>query len=269
MNNRTYIVYKHTNNINGKVYIGITKYGENPELRWRKGYGYVENNIFFADILKYGWDNFTHEILEEKLTNIEAAERERHYILKYDSVINGYNQVYGNGVLTDEGRKVISKSLTGIKRKQSSIQKQLETKQKRYGTGRGIHYLGSGAKKVKCNETGDVFACAADANRWASTSKVGECCNGNRKHAGIHPITKKQLSWVFANPEEEITIMCEEDRTDIKKIRKIICIETNQEYESAADAFRKTGIAACNILRVCSGKRKTAGKLHWKFKEEE
>lgn len=35
---RKYTVYKHTNIINKKVYIGITK--QNPIERWRNGEGY-------------------------------------------------------------------------------------------------------------------------------------------------------------------------------------------------------------------------------------
>ena len=63
----TYVVYKHTNKINKKVYIGITKNGDDPNKRWRNGMGYSYNQKFFTDILKYGWDNFTHEILEKDL----------------------------------------------------------------------------------------------------------------------------------------------------------------------------------------------------------
>ena len=43
----TYIVYKHTNIINNKSYIGITMYGDNPNRRWKNGYGYIENDKFF------------------------------------------------------------------------------------------------------------------------------------------------------------------------------------------------------------------------------
>ena len=63
MKDNNYIVYKHSNLINGKNYIGITCHGENPNLRWRNGYGYKNNDIFFSDIIKYGWDNFSHEII--------------------------------------------------------------------------------------------------------------------------------------------------------------------------------------------------------------
>jgi ribosomal protein L9 len=128
-----------------------------------------------------------------------AIARERYYIKKYNSVKNGYNQVYGSNIPTKEGREAIKKALTGIKRQKSSIEKQMRTKHKRYGSGRGVKYLGSNSKKVKCNETGDIFASISEANRWANTCKVGECCNGKRAHAGTHPITKQQLSWSFAD----------------------------------------------------------------------
>lgn len=264
----TYVVYKHTNLINHKVYIGITKYREDPNRRWRNGMGYSYNQKFFPDIIKFGWDNFTHEILESNLNEIEANARERYYIEKYNSVQNGYNQLYGGNVMSAEGRKAISKALTGLKRQQESIDKQMNTKHKRYGNGRGINYLGSNAKKVKCNETGDVFASISEANRWANTCKVGECCKGSRAHAGVHPITKQKLSWSFVNSDAMVSISCEEDRKNKKTIKQIICIETNKVYESASEASRDTGVAICNILRVCRGERKSAGKLHWKFKEE-
>lgn len=38
MNN--FLVYKHTNLINNKSYIGITSLIDNPNLRWKNGNGY-------------------------------------------------------------------------------------------------------------------------------------------------------------------------------------------------------------------------------------
>lgn len=143
----TYVVYKHTNKINKKVYIGITKNGDDPNKRWRNGMGYSYNQKFFTDILKYGWDNFTHEILEKDLNETQAIARETFYIKKFACVEHGYNNAYGGNVLTEQGRQKLKQALTGIKRDSSSIEKQLLTKKQRYGSGRGEHYLGSAAKK--------------------------------------------------------------------------------------------------------------------------
>ncbi len=46
----TYTVYKHTNKVNGKVYIGITR--NQPEVRWgRNGSGY--NLQLFGKAIKW------------------------------------------------------------------------------------------------------------------------------------------------------------------------------------------------------------------------
>lgn len=68
-----YSVYMHTCLVNGKKYIGITK--QKPERRWQNGYGYV-GTYFWNAIHKYGWDNFTHEVLLWGLTEEEACQWE-------------------------------------------------------------------------------------------------------------------------------------------------------------------------------------------------
>lgn len=45
--------------------------------------------------------------------------------------------------------------------------------------------------------------------------------------------------------------------------KKVICVETNEVFESVRDAFRKTGIYYVGISQVCRRERKTAGGYHW------
>ena len=58
-----YYVYIHTCKANGKRYVGCTTQAK-PELRWQRGRGYQYNDHFYKAILKYGWDNFEHEVFE-------------------------------------------------------------------------------------------------------------------------------------------------------------------------------------------------------------
>jgi group I intron endonuclease len=111
---RTFIVYCHTNKINSKKYIGITC--QDPEVRWGyRGNCYKQSQPYFAAaIKKYGWENFTHEILFEGLTAQEAHVKEIELIAYYHTYIGdpecwGYNLTRGGfgGVkyLTEEERK--------------------------------------------------------------------------------------------------------------------------------------------------------------------
>lgn len=90
---KSFIVYKHQNLINNKVYIGITS-KKNPETRWRNnGQGYKKQPLFYNAIQKYGWENFSHEIVSSGLTEMEAKKLEEKLIHEYNSTNkeNGYN----------------------------------------------------------------------------------------------------------------------------------------------------------------------------------
>lgn len=111
LENKTFVVYKHTNKVNGKVYIGQTC---NLSERWRcSGKNYFSSIKFFNAIKKYGWDNFTHEVLYDNL-NQEAADRiEKELIEQYDSINNGYNLKEGGarGKLSKESLRKMGDSV--------------------------------------------------------------------------------------------------------------------------------------------------------------
>jgi group I intron endonuclease len=94
----SFLIYKHTSP-SGKSYIGLTK-----KLKVRnsthKG-GRSGCVAFIAAIKKYGWDNFTHEVLENGLTLTQANEREEYWIDYYKSLSpTGYNLHSGGDVHT-------------------------------------------------------------------------------------------------------------------------------------------------------------------------
>ena len=61
--------------------------------------------------------------------------------------------------------------------------------------------------------------------------------------------------------------LSEEHKRKIGKAhsKKILCVETEEIFESTYDAQRKTGVYQSNISNVCNGKLRTAGGYHWKF----
>lgn len=97
---KNYVVYCHTNNVNGKKYIGITN---NIKRRWSRSGKEYENQVIGRAFQKYGWDSFTHEILYENITKEKAERLERDIISKLKCRINedGYNVAAG-GMLTSD-----------------------------------------------------------------------------------------------------------------------------------------------------------------------
>ncbi|MFC9728342.1 GIY-YIG nuclease family protein [Bacillus cereus] len=93
-----YCIYVHENLLNKRLYIGMTN---DVDRRWRNsGIEYkpkkYNSRPFWNAIVKYGWDNFKHSIIDKDLTFEEACEKEKHYISKYSKEgFNLYNVAEG------------------------------------------------------------------------------------------------------------------------------------------------------------------------------
>ena len=122
------IIYKVTNKVNGKIYIGQTI--RTLEQRKWQHLDCAKNGVkthFYNAIRKYGEENFVFEIIDEASSLQELNELERYYIAKFNCIENGYNMVDGgnNNVMflddvkqkhlesmrSDETRAKISKTM--------------------------------------------------------------------------------------------------------------------------------------------------------------
>lgn len=83
------IIYKYTSP-SGKSYIGKTIYSQ-KERAGKNGEKYKGCTAFYNAIQKYGWNNFSYDILEE-CVNEKLGEREAYYISYFNTQVpNGYN----------------------------------------------------------------------------------------------------------------------------------------------------------------------------------
>ena len=192
MRNDKITLYKHTSP-SGKVYVGIT--GQNPEDRWQGGRGYRRNEYFSHAIMKYGWDNFAHEILAEGLNINTACELERALIAQYKSTDKryGYNITPGGEHFkhSEESKQKMSANRKGKGR----VARSEETK----ALMRKNHAGGAISKSVICIETRIIYPSVKEAARAVRVLPHGisACCR-NLSHyntaAGYH--------WRFAENEE-------------------------------------------------------------------
>ena len=131
MNNTYGIIYKVTNLINGKCYIGQTikpieqrKHEHIWNATNKKYRSYLHNAIN-----KYGIENFKWEILCACSTNDELNKKEIDLIIEQNSYLpNGYNLTFGGGGIsgykhTEETKQKISKKRMGIKFTEETKQK--------------------------------------------------------------------------------------------------------------------------------------------------
>ena len=150
------VIYKATNKVNGKSYIGFASNFEERQIEHRRDSDNKKRGYHFhRAIRKYGWDNFEWTILKEDAT----TEDEISLIEQHDTYRNGYNCTKGGdgtvGHICSEDTKKISESNIG--RKWSEEQRK-RISEKRRSNGRKItpehaRKLHEGRKNSKNSES--------------------------------------------------------------------------------------------------------------------
>lgn len=115
------LVYKFTNIINSKIYIGQTKNLNDRIKQHKKSAKYNKGNMAISKaIAKYGFENFNVDILDYAYSVDELNQLEEHYINSLNSLTpQGYNiQEYcnGNQVWSDERKLEVTKKNLNRKR---------------------------------------------------------------------------------------------------------------------------------------------------------
>lgn len=90
-------IYKITNTLNNKIYIGQTIKSVEKRFQQHKNNSnkpYFSQIVLYKAFNKYGIENFICEEIEQVENNL-LDEREKYWIEYYDSFFNGYNSTLG------------------------------------------------------------------------------------------------------------------------------------------------------------------------------
>ena len=99
-------IYKITNTVNGKCYVGQSR---DIEARWAKHLSAYKSSPeweLYRAFKKYGIAAFSFEVVEE-CTIEELNEREIYWIAQYDSFNNGYNMTLGGEACNGTNDKAV------------------------------------------------------------------------------------------------------------------------------------------------------------------
>ena len=263
-------IYKHTNLINHKIYIGQTT--QQPEKRWGNGLSqYRHNKHFFAAIKKYGWDNFSHQILKEGLSQEELNYWEKYFISYYDSTNKekGYNILLGGEV--SPFKELWQNPIF----KQERSQKQSQFMKQRMANPQIKQQMTKGLKNYWKNSS------QARKQQSERMTKVLKELWQNEEYRQKQSL--KFEKYLKENQQKHIK-QCKENalnnwtNPDFRKkiCKKIQNIQTGLIFQSAAAAARWCGLAdRSSITKYLTKHTKSAGKhpetkipLHWKYVEE-
>lgn len=203
-------IYKITNLINGKEYIGQT--GLTIEERFKEHIRSSQKNIdrpLYRAFNKYGIENFVIEELEECSLDL-LSDKEVYWIQKEDTYSNGYNATMGGeGSRLIDYQDVINDWNSGLSAKEIAIKSGRTNTDQIRRILKNVFNISSEeiikrtsqsySKKVNCyNKNGEFiqdFNSIAEAAKWIKKNNysssdlngiaahIGQCYNGKRKSA--------------------------------------------------------------------------------------
>lgn len=143
----------------------------------------------------------------------------------------------------------------------------------------------SSAKQIVCLNNKEVYITISEASAKYNINEksIIDCCKGKDFSAGKDPNTKERLFWMYKSDYDQLNEIQITDYLLNKKIdnyknnihgKAVICITTNEIFETIMDGSRAHNISdsgirkCCKELRGSSGQLEDGTRLKWMFLNE-
>lgn len=260
-------VYEITNLVNGMKYIGKRTCKCNIEDD-----NYMSSSSLVKKaIKKYGINNFKKDIVFICNTEDEAYEKEEYYISLKNAVLDRkYYNLCGGGKgvgsgqnnhrfgkkISEKHREILAKS-----NKERIISEESKLKMSKYWKGKRIGEENPFYGKTHTEEARRKMSIASSNKIMSDETrlKISEALKGKKS-----PKYGKKLS---SETKEKISSSRKGKLVggDNPWAVKVVCINTNEIFNSISEAGKKYNIEVSNITACCKGRRKTAGKMKWEY----
>ena len=188
-----YSIYKATNKINGKCYIGFDSKWPHRKSAHKLS-SQTQDYKFYRAIRKYGWDNFEWELIYQSKDKEHTKDiMETFFINDYNSFNNGYNSTKGGD------------GLLGVNHSQ-------QTKQKISLAHKGKRLSEEHKRKMSLANKGKNIS--EETKQKLSLSLKGRPPNPNMIEANV-------LDWIITTPEgktiqiRNLTKFCRENNLNV------------------------------------------------------
>ena len=256
-------IYKITNLINGKVYIGQTN-GDGSNRRnlhlSRLRRNVHANNHLQNAFNKYGEDNFIFEVFcrcpIDKLDEIEIK-----MIAEQKALGNCYN--------IENGGKIVKKMDSSTREKIRKIISEKHRDDKVFRE----NFMKVHARKIICLNNMKIYESIKEASRDLNLKPkwIEQVLYKKNKYTKAENGILYQFEYYQEGKKYKPREVEENLRT---AKRKVICVNTLEIFDDSGMASKKYNVSRSNIMRCCRRDRKYAGRLDngdwivWRFLSE-
>ena len=224
-------IYKITNKINNKIYIGQTT--KTINLRWQRhctdALSNRTNTKFAKAIRKYGKDNFIVEKIDTAQNKEELNQKEIYWINYYNTFYNGYNQTKGGNQPTVQN-KIDNKTIVKIYEDLKNIYLTYDFLSSKYNISTGLlskintgkRYFNENLDYPLRNKKEHLDKYCIDCGKKLSDYRWTRCSECSHKVRRI--------------PLEDMPITREELK---QKIRKMTFVDIGKEFNINDNSIRK------------------------------
>ena len=248
-------IYLITNKITRKQYVGQTLQND-IHIRWnqhKRRYKTMLGRCILSAYQKYGIQNFDFKIICVCFDD-DCNKLEEFYIKKFNTLVpNGYNlQTGGNNCKHSEETKLLMSQNRKGKGLNCVTEEMRKTRLGRFAGERNPNF----GKTLSVKQRKQISDGMKEV--WKTKKEVGYTLTDKQlealKKGGSRPKTKKETPVKISTTGRKQRVgKLDEDGNIL------------EEFESMAEASKKTGILSANISQTCRGVKQHAGGFRWRY----